>query len=182
MNKPAKKTIILFFAFFSVLLLTGCRSVGKTNLPSFIEKFNNSYGEEKINEKDMLIKDNTYYFFLPAGRVLDGEILLTLSENDDGEIYECGISVIKDVEIKNDEFKDIFIAAFCSVTKENKEKAVEVLNSVLDSKEESNKSQKSDNKKSDNKNKNIIKEVNNYKVDFIDNEAGSGVYIYKDSE
>lgn len=171
MNKPSKKTIILFFAFFSVLLLTGCRSVGKTNLPSFIEKFNNSYGEEKISEKDMLIQGDTYYFFLPAGRAPDGEILLTLSENNDGEIYECGISVIKDAEIKNDEFKDIFIAAFCSVTKEDKEKAIEVLNSVWDT---------SDNKKSDNKN--IIKEVNNYKVDFIDNEVGSGVYIYKDSE
>lgn len=171
MNIMLKKIIILFFSFSIILIFTGCRSEGKTDLPLFIEKFNKNYGEEKIAEDNMLIHDNTFYFFLPADSSENSEVLFTLTESDDKEICECGISVIKDVEINTDEFKAIFTSAFCSMTGEDKNKAFEIFDSLS-----------LDDKDTYTKNKNVIKEVNKYKVDLISNDAGTGVYIYKASE
>lgn len=171
MNIILKKIIILFFSSTIIFIFTGCRSEGKTDLPLFIEKFNENYGEEKITEDNMLIHDDTFYFFLPVDSSESGEMLFTLTENGDKEIYECGISVIKDVEINTDEFKKIFTSAFCSMTGEDKAKASEIFDSLS-----------LDNKDTYTKNKSVVKEINKYKIDLINNDAGTGVYIYNASE
>lgn len=171
MSIAAKRTIILFYVSAFIIILSGCKSEGKYDLPLFIKSFNENYGEEKIKEENMLIHDNTFYFFLPSGSPSAGEILLTVSENKNKEIYECGISVIRDVKTDTDEFKKIFSSTFCSMTNKDEKKAEEILESL--SPDEIN---------TYTKGKNIIKSADKYKVDLISNEAGTGVYIYRASE
>ena len=65
MSIAAKRTIILFYVSVFIIILSGCKSEGKYDLPLFIKSFNENYGEEKIKEENMLIHDNTFYFFCP---------------------------------------------------------------------------------------------------------------------
>ena len=53
MSIAAKRTIILFYVSVFIIILSGCKSEGKYDLPLFIKSFNENYGEEKIKEENI---------------------------------------------------------------------------------------------------------------------------------
>ncbi len=68
-------------------------------------------------------------------------------------------------------FSFLIILIFAGCRSEGKTEATEIFDSLS-----------LNDKDAYNKNKNIVKDVNKYKVDLISNDAGTGVYIYKASE
>lgn len=68
-------------------------------------------------------------------------------------------------------FSFLIILIFAGCRSEDKTEASEIFDSLS-----------LNDKDAYNKNKNIVKDVNKYKVDLISNDAGTGVYIYKASE
>ena len=165
-----KKIQILLICTLFMLLLSGCTYTGINDLPLFLENFNSKSGASLHAEAENLVihpeeKEKIYYLFFPANN--EGEYMVTLNENEEGEIYKCGICIISSIDVNTKTVKKLFVSELCAL-KDVSEASADSIFSELDL----------NNAKTYKSTVNVKKEMSDYTVELIVNDAGAGIYIY----
>ncbi len=167
-----KNRCLLLIILIYILVLTGCTYTGRNDLGLYIENHNSVIGEDlRIEEENLILhpneetKENTYYIFYPANN--DAEYMISLNENADGDIYKCGICIISSIDVEPDIIKDIFIAESFALKNISKSSASQIFEDL-----------KLDKKDTYSQTDTTIKETDEYTVEVIVNEAGTGIYLY----
>lgn len=168
-----KKTLTLqITVLIFILVMCGCTYTGRNDISLFTTNFNSVADNNlQIESEDMIIHfdeengENTYYLFFPAKS--DGEYMITLNENADGDIYKCGICIISSIDVEIKIIEDLFVSelfALKNVAKRDARALFEELN--LDEKDTYTKTS------------NSKTETDFCCVDLIVGNAGTGIYIY----
>lgn len=110
-------------------------------------------------------KENTYYIFYPANN--DAEYMITLNENVDGDIYKCGICIISSIDVEPQTIEDIFISESFALKNLSTSSAKQLFEDL-----------KLDKKDTYTKTNSTAVETDEYTVELIVNQAGTGIYIY----
>ena len=159
--------------FYTILLtimfiFTSCTYVGKNNIEMFSEKFN-EYNKDEIviNQQDIIInkEDKSYYYFFPVDN--ENEYLLSIFENEEKEIYEFGICIVKNSKIDLQKLEKIFNGAFYSLISSYKETPSPFNELPINDKGEI---------------KNLTNKTIEYdlfNINILINDAGTGIYVVK---
>lgn len=122
-----------------------------------------------IQTEELLVHDNTYYAFFPSDN--NGEYMVTISEDEDGEVYECGICIVESIPVDVNFIESLFSAELYSLYNVPREKASKIFKS-LKLNEAATYSETATLKKS----------TSDFIVEVIVNNAGTGIYIYEASK
>lgn len=117
---------ILIITLILTIILTSCTEPKQIDINEFIENYNYNENENSIIIKENIftIKDNERYIH----SINIKNIIITLKENQNGEIIECIICTSKITNI--DIFKEVAINAICAMTKVGKQDAITAYNST----------------------------------------------------
>lgn len=167
-----KSKVISLILLIYILVLTGCTYTGRNDLGLYINNYNSACPEDlQIKEENLVLhtdektKENTYYIFYPTGE--DGEYMITLNENVDGDIYKCGICIISSIDVEPQTIEDIFISESFALKNLSTSSAKQLFEDL-----------KLDKKDTYTKTNSTAVETDEYTVELIVNQAGTGIYIY----
>lgn len=166
----SRSTSICVLTLIYILVLSGCTYTGRNDLGLYITNFNSvANGDLQIKSEEIVLhtdeetKENTYYLFFPAD---EGEYMITLNENVDGDIYKCGICIISSIDVDPETVENLFTSELFALKNVSNKTACEIFEEL-----------KLDDTSTYTKTNNVTKETDQFTVDLIVNEAGTGIYI-----
>ncbi len=166
-----KNKTILPIVLFYILVLSACTYTGRNDLGMYINRYNSVCDKDlEIEDKDIVLhtneetSENTYYIFYPTES--GGEYMITLNENAEGDIYQCGICIISGIDADPKIIENIFISEAYSLKNLSSSTAKKIFEDL-----------KLDDKSTYEKTESTSVTTDEYTIDLIVNKAGTGIYI-----